>query len=166
MQLDQIIDLSQYPIADADFRNTCRSKYKASGVLVLPGFVRAAAVDAIRAEGEASRDQVYASTKQHTVYLSPPDPAFGDEHPRNRLVTSSKGCLTDDQIDRSSPLRALYDGALFRDFLCAVLGETALYEYADPLSSINLHFAETGQELGWLLCDHADGAAGRSGWAV
>jgi hypothetical protein len=30
-----------------------------------------------------------------------------------------------------------------------VLGETALYPYADPLSSINLHYARTGQELGW-----------------
>ena len=30
-----------------------------------------------------------------------------------------------------------------------VLGEEALYEYADPLSSINLHYARPGQELGW-----------------
>jgi predicted 2-oxoglutarate/Fe(II)-dependent dioxygenase YbiX len=30
-----------------------------------------------------------------------------------------------------------------------VLGEDRLYEYADPLSSVNVHFAETGKELGW-----------------
>ena len=30
-----------------------------------------------------------------------------------------------------------------------MLGETALHEYADPLSSINLHYAAAGQELGW-----------------
>ena len=34
-------------------------------------------------------------------------------------------------------------------FLCAVLSEQELHEYADPLSGINLHYASEGQELGW-----------------
>jgi len=38
---------------------------------------------------------------------------------------------------------------VLRDFLCAVLGESALYEYADALSAINLHYADEGRELGW-----------------
>ena len=46
-------------------------------------------------------------------------------------------------------LRALYDSPLFKDFLCGVLGERSLHPYADPLSSINIHYAKTGQELGW-----------------
>ena len=29
------------------------------------------------------------------------------------------------------------------------MSEQALYEYADTLSSINLHYADPGQELGW-----------------
>ena len=32
---------------------------------------------------------------------------------------------------------------------CAVLGEASLHAYADPLASINLHYAAPGQELGW-----------------
>ena len=67
----------------------------------------------------------------------------------NRKVQSSKGCITTDQIPENSALHKLYEHQLFRDFLCDVLEETALYEYADPLSSINLHYAGTGQELGW-----------------
>ena len=43
----------------------------------------------------------------------------------------------------------IYDSADFRRFLAAVVGEDALFEYADPLSSINVHFADEGQELGW-----------------
>ena len=46
-------------------------------------------------------------------------------------------------------MRALYDAPVFRAFLCSVLGETQLYSYADKLSSINLHYASEGQELGW-----------------
>lgn len=149
MTLDQIIDLSIYPISDPVFRKACHQTLEAEGVLEMSGFLTRAAVSAIFSEGEANRDKVYASTKTHTVYLSPIDPEFTADHPRNRLVTSSKGCITDDQLPESSALRKLYDAPEFRDFLCDILGESALYEYADPLSSVNLHFAETGQELGW-----------------
>lgn len=149
MGLQNIVDLDRYPIADAGFRTRAKAAFDAGGVFVMEGFVKPDAVEAMRAEGEAGRDMVYTRPETHTVYLSKPDPAYPEDHPRNRLVTSSKGCLTDDQIGAQSPLRQLYDDAGFRDFLCHVLGEDRLFEYADPLSSINLHFHETGQELGW-----------------
>ena len=59
------------------------------------------------------------------------------------------GCITHDIIAAESPLRTLYDSESFRGFLCSVMDERSLYEYADPLSSINLHYAGPGQELGW-----------------
>ncbi|MEH6403631.1 MAG: hypothetical protein V7750_09695 [Sneathiella sp.] len=149
MELSQIINLETYPIFDPQFRATCRAQLEENGVLAMPEFVTKSAIKSIREEGVTNRDKVYASTEQHTVYLSPIDPDFSDDHPRNRLVTSSKGCITDDLIPSESPLRDLYNAEIFREFLCDVLGETALYEYEDPLSSINLHFAEKGQELGW-----------------
>ncbi|MES0882145.1 HalD/BesD family halogenase [Roseibium sp. SCP14] len=149
MEMENVIDLNAYPIANINFRTKCRLEFERTGVLVLPGFVPASTIEGIRDEGLANRDKVYAKTEQHTVYLSAKDPGFDDDHPRNRMVTSSKGCITDDLMPENSALRALYDSELFRDFLCEVLGEQALYEYADPLSSLNLHFAEKGQELGW-----------------
>ena len=51
-------------------------------------------------------------------------------------------------------LRTLYASPVFRGFLCAVLDEDELYEYADSLSSINLHYASAGQALGWHF-DHS-----------
>ena len=36
-----------------------------------------------------------------------------------------------------------------KDFFCYVLGKKSLYPYADNLSSINMHYAKKGQELGW-----------------
>ncbi|MGR3636225.1 MAG: HalD/BesD family halogenase [Shimia sp.] len=149
MDLNDIVDLSTYPLSDQAFRQSCKATFDQSGVLSMPGFVTPSAIKAIRTEGDANQDKVYAKTEQHTVYLSAPDPTYPSNHPRNRLVESSKGCITDDLIPQNSALRSLYNADLFRDFLCDVLGEDALYEYADPLSSINLHFARTGQELGW-----------------
>lgn len=149
MDLNQIVDLITYPIENSAFRAACHKTYQEHGILVMPQFVTQPAIEAIRAEGRENEDKVFASTAKHTVYLSPQDPEFADDHPRNRLVVSSKGCITADLMTQQSALRTLYKAPEFRDFLCEVLGEESLYEYADPLSSINLHFAKTGQELGW-----------------
>lgn len=149
MQLNQIVDMTAYPLADPEFRARCQRDFDRQGLLVMPGFIRPEVIRMIAGEGRANRDKVFADTATHNVYLSPDDPAYAPDHPRNRRVVSSKGCITDDVIAQGSALRALYNDAGFRGFLCAVLGEEALYDYADPLSSINLHFAQTGQELGW-----------------
>jgi len=149
MTLETIIDTKTYPIEDAGFQERCRSVLGRDGALLMPDFMQPAAVEAVRREGLENADKVYAKTQTHNVYLTPPDPAFAPDHTRNREVESSKGCITDDLLPADSALRALYDAPPFKAFLCSVLGETALHPYADPLSSINLHFAGEGQELGW-----------------
>lgn len=149
MNLPDIIDLATHPIADAVFREACKKAIDHDGALVLPGFLTPAAVSAVQAEGMRNMDQAYFCVQQHNVYLTEPDPAFPMDHPRNREVESSKGCIPDDVIETQSPLRALYDAPDFQAFLCHVFGEQALYPYADNVSSINLHYARTGQELGW-----------------
>ncbi|MCH2076392.1 MAG: 2OG-Fe(II) oxygenase [Rhodobacteraceae bacterium] len=149
MDLKDIIDLDTFPIDDAGFRAACRQEFDDTGVFVMEGFVRKDAIEAVRDEGLANKDKVFKSAKQHNVYLTQADEAFADDHARNRLVTSSKGCITDDLMPQSSALRTLYNAPAFRSFLCEVLGEEELHEYADPLSSINLHFADKGEELGW-----------------
>ena len=149
MQLDQIIDFNRFPLDDPDFRGLCRHALHSRGVLTMPGFATQDAIKEIAREGRENQHLVYAKTEQHTVYLSPVDDRFAADHPRNRLVTSSKGCITDDQIPDVSPLRRLYDAPAFRGFICDILDQPELFEYADPQSSINLHYAEKGQELGW-----------------
>ncbi len=147
--LASIVDMEQYPLLEAGFRAACRATLAETGVLVMPGFLLPEATESVRREGNAKRNSAYFCTQSHNIYLTPPDPGFAGDHIRNLEVVSSKGCITDDQIAESSALRLLYDDEAFRAFLCAVLDEAALYAYADPLSSINLHYAGLGQELGW-----------------
>lgn len=149
MKIQEILNEATYPLADQKFRDECGQRLNQTGVLVMPNFITAQAVRKIAQEGVENRQHVYAKTEQHTVFLSPVDPEYAADHPRNRPITSSKGCITDDIIPSNSALRMLYNSDLFQDFLCAVLSEDALFEYVDPLSSINLHYAEKGQELGW-----------------
>ncbi|MEH6546753.1 MAG: hypothetical protein V7701_10010 [Sneathiella sp.] len=152
---DTLIDQKRYPLGDSDFRSRCKATLAEDGALVMPQFLLADTVKTIAAEGEAHRDQAYFCDDHHNVYLTPPDPDYAMDHPRNRLILSSKGCIPDDVVPADSPLRVLYEAEKFKGFLCDVLGEEALYEYADPLSSINLHYADAGLELGW----HFDNSA-------
>jgi hypothetical protein len=143
------LDTDRHPIDDTQFVERCRRRLAADGVLVLQGFFTAAAVQGVVAEsGHRALDAYYAAST-HNVYLSPCDPSLPADHPFNRQVVSSKGLVADDQIPPDSALRAVYDDERFRSFLCGVLGVDELHPYADPLSSINVHFAAEGQELGW-----------------
>ena len=147
--LESIVNPACAPLADAGFRARCKQALDEHGALELPRFLLPSAIFAIQKEGEEQQHLAHYTAKQHNIYLSEPDPVYAPNHARNRLVSSSKGCITDDQVPAHSLLRALYDAPEFRQFLCTVLGEAALYPYADPLSSINIHYASEGQELGW-----------------
>ena len=149
MTLATIADLHRFPIQEKPFQTACRSTLEQTGVLVLNGFLKPPIVRAIYDEGLANRQHAYFCEQSHNVYLMPPDNSYPKDHPRNREIVSTKGCICDDIIDANSPLKRLYKDIAFKNFLCYILGESALFEYADPLSSINLHYADPGQELGW-----------------
>jgi len=149
MLIDDIVDFDRYALGSADFDARCQRRLDEQGVLVLEGFIRPAALSAMQAEGEAGQDQAYFCSQSHSVYLTPRDPAYRPDHPMNRQVVSSKGCICDDVVAATSPLRTLYDDPTFRAFVKHVVGEPELHAYADPLSSINIHYANRGQELGW-----------------
>ena len=148
-KLDDIIDFDACPIDCPDFRDSCRDQLDRDGVLTLPDFLHQNALNTLVKEAEDQQHLAYYTNASHNVYLTKPDPALGVDHIFNRQITSSKGCITTDQIPLRSGLHTVYNASVFRDFACAVLGETKLYEYADPLSSVNVHFAEAGKELGW-----------------
>lgn len=147
--IENIINSAKYTISEDEFRNTCKATLDQHGVLVMPGFLKPDAIESIRSEGDTQKHLAFYTDKTHNIYLSPSDPAYPEEHPRNREVTSSKGCITTDQIPAGSALHSLYASRKFRDFLRSVLNERELHQYADYLSSINLHYASAGQELGW-----------------
>jgi len=153
-QVENIIDMVQCPIRDEHFRADGKRALDENGVLVLRNFLQPAAIKSIQGDGQANQHLAYYTAGRHNVYLKPSHPEYPPDHPRNREVTSSKGCITTDQIPKNSMLHALYHSAEFHHFLCAVLDEAGLYEYADSLSSINLHYAGEGQELGWHF-DHS-----------
>lgn len=149
MNLAEIINLNKYQISDQSFKNECRNNFEKNGVLTLPNFISENAIEEIRLEGIENQNKAYYCTERHNPYLMPFDPEYSADHPRNKQVVSSKGCIADDQIPNNSALKTLYGAQSLKDFLSFVLREDNLYPYADEVSPINLHYAKTGQELGW-----------------
>ena len=147
--LDRIIDPQLCPLDDRSFIIACRQRLDAKGVVTIPGFLRAQTVADLVAEAEAAAPEAFFTSSTHNVYLTPPDASLAPDHVFNRQIDSSKGCITTDQVPTGSALHSIYESAIFRDFIADMVGEAALYEYADPLSSINVHYAAAGQELGW-----------------
>ena len=147
--LDRIIDPQACPLADAAFITACRQRLDTTGVVTIPGFLQPQTIADLVAEAEAAAPKAFFTTSTHNVYLTPPDTSLAPDHVFNRQITSSKGCITTDQVPAGSALHRIYGSAVFRDFIAGIVGEAALYEYADPLSSINVHYAAAGQELGW-----------------
>ena len=147
--IDAWIDLNLHPIDDTSYRHRERTEFTKGGALVLRDFFTPAFVSRVVAESADRHTEAFYANSTHNVYLTPSDTQFADDHPFNRQVLSSKGLIADDQIPNDSPLRDVYEDARFREFLCALLGVEAVYPYADQLSSINVHYAPRGRELGW-----------------
>ncbi len=143
--IENIVNMEQHLLQNEGFRKQCKQTLDEHGVLLLKQFLRPSVIDVVKAEGKKNQHLAYFTASNHNIYLKPVDPTLPQTHPRNREVVSSKGCITTDQIPAESALSALYDAPEFRGFLCEVLGESNLYEYADPLSSINLHYASEGR---------------------
>lgn len=149
MNIADIVDLRRHPLADDRFLTGAKDALDTNGALVLEGFIQPDALRAMRAEAAANKDRAYFCAQDHTVYLTPKDPKLAPDHPANRMVVSSKGCICDDVVPDASPLRVLYNDPIFQGFIKSTTGQAELHPYADPLSSINIHHAERGQELGW-----------------
>jgi len=107
--LEDIVDLELYPLQNDDFRSRCKLTLNENGVLVMRDFLKPAAIASVQSEGIRNQHLAYYAANKHNIYLTPPDPGYPADHPRNREVSSSKGCITTDQIPADSALRSLYD---------------------------------------------------------
>ena len=147
--LADFINFSENPIDDISWNNEMRNEYNKNGILSLKNFLTEYSIGILKEESISKIEYAYFNPKEHNVYLKPGDNSFPKNHPRNINVFSSKGCITDDIIDKQSPLRVIYNSLIFKHFISVVTGQEKLFPYKDKLSSINIHYARKGEELGW-----------------
>ena len=147
--LERFVDLEAYPLQSVKFVQKCNETLNTEGVLTLKNFLNWKTIEQLVKEAKENQHKAFYSNSTHNIYLTPQDKNFPEDHIFNTQITSSKGCITTDQIPDSSALKTIYKSDIFKHFIAEIVGEKILYEYEDPLSSINVHYAKEGQELGW-----------------
>ena len=147
--LEDVVNFNEVPIDNKEFIDKCRRELNQNGVVTLHNFLTPETVTELVNEAKSCSGLAYFTNSTHNVYLTPQNESLGSEHIFNRQLSSSKGCITTDQLPQNSKLKELYFSDIFKNFISNVVNEEALYEYADPLSSIHVHYAAEGQELNW-----------------
>ena len=147
--LEDVVNFNEVPIDNKKFTEKCRRELNQNGVVTLHNFLKFETVTELVEEAKSRSNLAFFTNSTHNVYLTPKNKDLAPEHVFNRQLSSSKGCITTDQIPDNSKLKELYFSNIFKSFICNVVEEEALFEYADPLSSINVHYAAKGQELNW-----------------
>ena len=147
--LSALIDTDKHCLTLADWLAAKRDELVAQGAVQMRRLLQPDALAALQKEAATSLNQAYFNPQTHNIYLDKGDEAHPESHIRNRHLTSSKGCVTDDQIVAGSVLKQIYHHPAFISALCFILGENALYPYADSLSSVNIHYARRNEELNW-----------------
>jgi hypothetical protein len=151
-----LVDLQRYPITDLAGRGAAvaerhAAELSATGVSILPGFLRADALPGLVAECDALATGAYLQDVQGTPYLELPDP---DEwtvgHPRVTWSRSAVHTVAYDRFDpATSGLRALFESDDLLAFVSRMLRRSPLHRYADPLGAMNLAVMRAGDTLGW-----------------
>ena len=147
--LSTVIDTEHHRLNDPDWLADKRDELDTHGAVQMHSFLKPDALAAVQAEATAGLKDAYFKPQTHNIYLDKGDDAFSESHIRNLRLTSSKGCITDDQIADTSVLKQIYHHPDFISALCFILREEALFPYADNLSSVNVHYARRAEELNW-----------------
>lgn len=144
-----LLDLDRYPFDDAALVERHTAELAATGVSILPGFLRASALPALVEECDRLAAGAYLQDVQGTPYLELPADGWEDGHPRVTWARSAVHTVAYDRFDGTSGLRALFEWDALLDFVSALLGRSPLYRYADPLGAMNLAVMVEGDRLGW-----------------
>ena len=153
--ISEIVNLNQHPINDKDYVNECNLSIKKNSLLILENFLSKDSFDLILNEAKNLEKRAFYCEQKHTILLNKNIENTNDNDPLNKLMTSDKGCVPHDLIDKQSDLNILYNSNNFKNFIKEVLNLNNIFPYVDKLSSINLNYYQKGQQLGW----HFDNAS-------
>ena len=155
MKIYNIINFKDHPINNEEYLNFCTNYLKKNSALVLSNFITTESLKSIQNEARVLESHAFYCSQKHTVLLNKYNKEIDKKDPLNIEVTSDKGCVPHDLINKKSDLNQLYQSNDFKNFLIKVLNVKNIYPYKDTLSSINYNYYQNKQQLGW----HFDNAS-------
>jgi hypothetical protein len=150
-----MIDLTQYPVSDLTnargraFADQCRLEYQQTGLCMLPGFIKPAALEQLASEASGFSDKAYFCKSTHNAYLDSGDASASKSDVANRQEQTFVGSVAYDQIPEGSQLKQFYQWDPLKDFIGYVLGKSPFYRFADPFGACSINVFVEGGEHGW-----------------
>lgn len=151
----EMIDLSRYPLSDLTledsraFADQCRLEYRKTGLCMLPGFIKPAALDLLASEASAYSEKAYFCESTHNAYLNDGDTDADSGDAANRQEKTFVGSVAYDHIPEGSHLKQLYQWDPLKDFIGYVLDKSPFYRFADPFGACSINVFVEGGEHGW-----------------
>lgn len=125
------------------------------GILVLPHFINKLGLKKIVEEADNLKNVSFHSVSKYNVYVLPTDPNQSMKSARNRIMKTTKKCISNDLIASDSLLMEVYNDPTIKTFFATLFGVAELFPYSDPLSSVNINYYDQGDALGWHF-DNSD----------
>lgn len=153
--VDEIIDISRYPLAEPGSDGWMRAVADArqgllqSGCAVLPGFVPAERLEALRGECASLAGKAFEDERLVNVYNTAADPDLPEGHPARHVMLRGNAFVARDEIPEHFIIQRLYASELFHRFLAECLGRRQVYPYADPLAGLVVNIIPPGREHPW-----------------
>ncbi len=155
LQAQNLVDTERYPLdqltseAGLLFTKECRQQYLDKGLCILPGFIRAEALDQLAKEVNQFSHQAFFCKSTHNAYLTDDDDSYQEGGVERQQEHTFVGSVPYDRIGADTRLRSLYLWDPLKEFIRIVLGKQTLHHFADPLGACSVNVFVEGGEHGW-----------------
>ncbi|MEM7092114.1 MAG: hypothetical protein AAF567_03860 [Actinomycetota bacterium] len=153
-ELDEIVDTDRYRLGDLESSAALgvevAARLRREGAVTLPGFLRPEALAAVAADLEAASRHVPIRRHRASVYhRSDLEARLEPDDPRCASQEWLAGHVTRDMIPAYSPAAQLYVSPYFKRFIAACVGQTRVFEYADPIAGLVATVLPPGGTYPW-----------------
>lgn len=153
--LSHLVDTARYPIHDftdprmADLIENVKTDLNSDGCAVLRGFMQPDALEKARQEGQQLTAKSYFSSRRVNAWFTQDDASLPETDPRRIFMERTSGFVTRDLIPADMVIQQLYVSPAMKQLVAACLGETQVYEYADPFAGLVQNVLPPGTEQPW-----------------
>ncbi|SDW44009.1 hypothetical protein SAMN05421504_101583 [Amycolatopsis xylanica] len=152
---EQVIDTGRYPLSEpggAAWREAVSATHRElreSGCSVLPDFVRAELIGALRAECVQVAPLAHFDVETVNAYNIALDTPLPEDHPGRTTMERGNAFVARDRIPAHYLIQQLYGSGLFQRFVADCFELPQVHELADPLSGLVLNVVSPGLSHPW-----------------
>ena len=149
------VNLEKYPILEPSSREyeqlvkRSQAELRDTGLCVLDGFIRPAALELMRQQAAAAESKAFYSRVVGNAYLCGKNPELPADHAINLEDHTTLGVVAYDQISKADVIRQVYDSPEFLRYIGDATGRSPIHYYDCPMGKVNYSMMRDADYLRW-----------------